>query len=213
MKNVFRHYFRPRTGDFEVLWTNALFSFDASVFLNVYGYSRDTREELVSFLEKNADRLRLPYQFGLEFARNRCSTIMKQVHNYRAVENVLIQIRKQQLTPHHHHPYLSEPHLRNYDDILSGLAHSREELRALITSDPFLDRLLVAFDGKLGPAPTETELQSLHDEAKTRYAENIPPGYADQKRKDVPDAYGDYVGWRQLIAISKQDAQNIILVI
>ncbi len=79
MKDAFRHYFRPTDAEIALLWQNALFSFDASVLLNVYGYSRDTREELISFLENNSDRLRLPYQFGLEFARNRCSTIMKQV--------------------------------------------------------------------------------------------------------------------------------------
>jgi hypothetical protein len=212
MKDAFRHYFRPTPSEFTNFWENALFSFDASVLLNIYGYSRETREQLILLLENYSRRIQLPHQFALEFARNRCSTIMKQVKNYHDAERELTQIKNKYLAPRRDHPYLSEPHLSNYDAILAALKKDREYLRALITEDPFLTRLLVVFEGKLGPAPTSDELPKLHEEAKERYASNIPPGYLDLKRKAAPEAYGDYIGWRQLMNISQKSSRDIILV-
>jgi PIN like domain len=212
MKDAFRHYFRPTGADFDGLWQNALFSFDDSVLLNIYGYSRDTREELISFLETNAVRLRLPYQFGLEYARNRCSTIMKQVKYYDDAMKALDIFRGKFLDPRHQHPYLKEPHRANFDAILADLATSRQEMRALITSDPYLDRLLLVFAGKVGAAPTDAELTAFHKEAKERYDANKPPGFADLKQKGAPGAYGDYVGWRQLISISKSESKGMLFI-
>jgi len=55
------------------LWADGLFSFDASGLLNIYGYSSETREQLVDFIERNAGRVRLAHQFGLE-SHNRASS-------------------------------------------------------------------------------------------------------------------------------------------
>ena len=79
------------------LWQHGLLSFDASVLLNVYGYSRKTRDDLVELIEKNALRVRLPHQFGWEFARNRSSVIVKQIHNYLKVEEALRKIRDEDI--------------------------------------------------------------------------------------------------------------------
>jgi PIN like domain len=86
MRKAFHQFFRPAPEKLSELWQHGLLSFDASVLLNVYGYSRKTRDDLVELIEKNAARARLPHQFGWEFARNRSSVIVKQVHNYLKVE-------------------------------------------------------------------------------------------------------------------------------
>jgi hypothetical protein len=213
MRNSFRHYFRPTDTDFEKLWASALFAFDASVLLNIYGYSNDTREALVEFVNNNANRLALPHQFGLEFARRRCSAIIKQVNNYQKMEGKLNDIREHFLDPKREHPHLTGEFRDKYDEILGELARRRKEMEGLITQDPYLEKLLRAFEGKVGAAPTKNELESLHNEARERYARGIPPGIADEKKKGVPAAYGDYIAWRQLMNISKISGKDIILII
>jgi PIN like domain len=117
----FHQYFRPTEADLLEFWTAGLFSFDASVLLNIYGYSSETREKLVDFIEKNAGRIRLPQQFGLEYARNRAAVIVKQVNNYLKVEKALREIRNIDIAPKRDHPYLSKKSLKAYEQIQNEL--------------------------------------------------------------------------------------------
>jgi hypothetical protein len=54
-------------------------------------------------------------------------------------------------------------------------------------------------------------LEKLHEKAKQRCAAKIPPGYADIKEKGEPGAYGDYIGWTQIIEISKDEKKPVVL--
>jgi len=194
------------------VWEHGLFSFDASVLLNVYGYSHETREELVTFLENNVTRVRLPYQFGVEYSRNRCKTIIKQVRNYREVEENLVRIKKDYISPQRDHPYLSNDALNAYNFVLEELGESRSAMEKLIGSDDYCERLLKVFEGKVGAKPSSESLEQMHKEAKERYEKQIPPGYLDLKKKDVPDAYGDYIAWQQLIHIAQSEKKGLVLV-
>jgi PIN like domain len=213
MRNAFRQYFKPTNSDLRDLWEHGLFSFDASVLLSIYGYSGETRQELVNFVEKNALRVRLPHQFGLEYARNRGSVIVKQVNKYLKVEKELKEIKDNDIAPKRDHPYLTKKSLRAYQAIQDELAKSRKAIEKLIGSDPYAERLLGVFDGRVGDCPTSEELSQLHSEAKNRYERKIPPGFSDLKKKDVPDAYGDYIAWHQLMQIAKAEKQDFILVV
>jgi hypothetical protein len=213
MRKAFRHYFKPLDAELRELWEHALFSFDASVLLNVYGYSNETRERLVDFIVKNAERVRLPHQFGLEYARNRSSVIVKQVNNYHKVEKQLREIRNVDIAPKREHPYLSKKSLKAYEQIQTELEQNRKAMEKLISSDPYAEKILAMLEGRVSPCPTSEELQQLHGEAKQRYEKLIPPGFEDVTQKDVPDAYGDYVGWHQLMQIAKAEERGVILVI
>src|SRR5579863_6651180 len=105
MRDCFRHFFRPPDADLTELWQSGLFSLDASVLLNVYGYSFDTSEKLLSLLEILKGRIWLPHQFGLEFARNRGSVVIKQISNYADTVKAFRQIKDQYLAPKHDHPF------------------------------------------------------------------------------------------------------------
>ena len=213
MRNAFRQYFKPTNADLRDLWEHGLFSFDASVLLSIYGYSGETRQELVNFVEKNALRVRLPHQFGLEYARNRGTVIVKQVNKYLKVEKELREIKDNDIAPKRDHPYLTKKSMKAYQAIQDELAKSRKAIEKLIGSDPYAEKLLAVFDGRVGSCPTPEELSQHHSEAKNRYDKKIPPGFSDLKKKDVPDAYGDYIAWHQLMQIAKAEKQDFILVV
>lgn len=213
MRAKFHQYFKPLESEIKTLWANGLFSFDASVLLNVYGYSDETCEDLVAFLEKNAERIRLPHQFALEFSRNRASVIIKQIDNHIAAEKDLKKILNVHFEPKRDHPYLSDEALSAFHGITQELSESREEMEGLLSYDPFCDRMLSVFNGRTGAEPTSEECAQFHKEAQQRYAALVPPGYCDLKQKPIPDAYGDCVAWMQLIQIAKTEKKDLVLAI
>ncbi len=213
MRDTFRRYFPPTDKELRALWSDGLISFDASVLLNVYGYSAETRDELVALIEQNASRIRLPHQFALEYCRDRSATIIKQVRNYLKVEKALQEILDNDLKPKRDHPFLSKSSLDAFAAIQAELKSSREQMEKLVGADPHSEKLLAALDGKVGAPPNAEELRILHDDAKRRYDNLTPPGYADLKKKDGPDAFGDCIGWKQLISIAQAEKKGFILVI
>jgi hypothetical protein len=213
MRKAFHQFFRPAPENLSDLWQHGLLCFDASVLLNVYGYSRKTRDELVELIEKNALRTRLPHQFGWEFARNRSSVIVKQVHNYLKVEDALRKIWEEEIDPKRDHPYLSKKASRAYQSIRTELEDSRRAMEKLVGADPYAERMFDIFDGRVGKCPTAEERSQMEAEAQKRYDNQIPPGFADVKDKGVPDCYGDCIAWLQLMEIAKAEKKGVILVI
>jgi PIN like domain len=210
MRKAFHQYFRPDEETLKSLWQKGLFSFDASVLLNLYGYSKKTRDELVSIFEEKANRVRLPHQFGLEYARNRTTVILKQVHNCLRVEDSLKKTQKE-IEAKRDHPFLTKKSARAYQAILSELEESRKAMEKLVGNDPYAEKLFKVFEGRVGKTPTKEELAQLEKEAEQRFANQIPPGFADVKEKGKAAA-GDYIGWKQLMEISKAESKGIILV-
>jgi hypothetical protein len=212
MKGSFSGFYRPTKGEFATLWSSAIIFVDANVLLNMYAYSETTREKLLSLLEALKERLRMPHQFALEYQRNRAKAIMEQVKNCADVEKQLRTLYEQQFEPKLKHPFLSNEMLADFNKIREALCTSRKALEGLFASDPYHDRITTLFDGKIGKAPTSEELQKLHEVAKERFDAQVPPGYADVKDKGEPDAYGDYIGWSQVLSLAKEAASPTILV-
>jgi hypothetical protein len=213
VKNAFRHYFPPTEADLKALWANAIFSFDASVLLNIYGYTPTTRDDLIGLLEQHSSRVRIPHQFAYEYSRNRSAVIIKQIHNYLNVEKEFQKIHDTLLAPKRDHPFLSKKRSSQFAQIREELAESRRNMEKLVSSDPFADKLLAIFEGRVGPRPDEKTLQTLQTVARQRYQQKTPPGYADLKEKGETEACGDYIGWQQLMDIATADKTDVILVI
>jgi hypothetical protein len=212
MRASLGHWFRISEEEEQKLWAEGLFSFDASTLLNIYGYSKETRSELVSLIEAQAARVRLPHQFGLEFSRNRPVVIIKQVNNYAKADKALQEFQKTHVAPKREHPHLSSEALTALERVKGELGAGKREMETMISADEFADKVLATFEGRLGPCPDAKELAELHDQARDRYDKKVPPGYADLKDKGAPEGYGDYIGWTQLIEISKKEARGFILV-
>jgi hypothetical protein len=212
MRTVLHQFFRPTRDDFKRLWKEALIAYDACVLLNLYGYSEDTRTDLISVIQHYADRSRLPHQFALEYARNRLSTIVKQIKNYQNTENDLKKIERDHLQPKTEHPFLSEASWKAFEGIQKELADKRRAIEQMVTNDEYADVVLATFEGRIGPSPSAAELSQFHSDATARFAAKKPPGYKDLGPKTVPDAYGDYIAWRQLMSIAASEKRDFILV-
>jgi len=212
MRTAFHQYFQPAETFIEQAWKDGFIAYDASALLNIYGYSTETRDGLVALIEKSAPRVHQPYQFGLEYARQRSSAILKQVGNYQSARRSLEDVR-QKIQGRNNHPFLSEASLTKYREILDEFSAQERELERLVGADPYAERLLKAFESRIGPKPSPERLMELHAQAQQRYDSKIPPGYEDQGEKPERDAYGDYIGWRQLMEIAMDVKSHALLVI
>ena len=212
MKSRFPGYYRPTPEEFRSLWGSCAFFVDANVLLDLYGYSKGTCEQLLTILETINDRLRIPYQFALEYQRNRARAIMQQVRNYVDVERTLRDVYEKGFKSKLKHPFLSDEMEEHFNNIRNGLKEGREKVEVLFSSDPYHARITKALAGRVGNSPDAETLKKLYENAAKRYADEIPPGYEDMKEKGEPDAYGDYIGWAQLLEMAEGEGKSAILV-
>lgn len=211
MRDALHEFFRPTKEEFQNLWAKALISFDASSLLNLYGYSSETKKELVEAYEKFSDRIILPYQFALEYSRNRAKVISKQISNFQKAQKDLDEL----LSKHNvrqEQPYLSENSKVAVESIRKELDEGKTKLERSMASDEDTDMLLKLFTGKIGSEPSADDLLAFHAEGKIRYDAELPPGFKDLKEKGEPDCYGDLVAWKQLMAIAIEKKSDVLLV-
>ena len=221
MRKAFSAYFPPTEDEFEALWQEALFSFDANVLLHIYRYSPKTREGLFRVLTELKDRVWITHQAGYEFAKDRPKVMMEQVSNFETMSRHVLGLAtslENQLSRHGWYAYLTEG-----TDFVSVLGNVAEKMNASIdrvrseypslSDDSLLDRLSKLLDGKIGEGFDNDRLQELYTEGQGRYDKKLPPGYEDVD-KEIPERYGDFILWRQLLdyAKSAKDKKPVILI-
>lgn len=75
MKNAIREYLELNSQEKNDLWGTATFVFDTNVFLNLYRYSNNTRNQLIESFEWLKKRIWMPYQVASEFCKDRYNVI------------------------------------------------------------------------------------------------------------------------------------------
>lgn len=66
------------------------------------------------------------------------------------------------------------------------------------------------FKGKVGDNISEKTINEYKEEGKKRYEDKIPPGYADNQKKE--NKYGDFIIWKEMKDKSKKDNKHIIFI-
>ena len=62
MRNAIAEYLEYSDEEKKILWENATFVFDTNVLLNLYRYSKETRDILLDSMKQIKDRVWMPYQ-------------------------------------------------------------------------------------------------------------------------------------------------------
>lgn len=89
MRNAFSGRYRPTQEEFDQLWDEGLFVFDANVLLNLYRYSPKARDQLISVLRTLSERSWLPHQAAEEFMERRLDVIQNRRKSYQELQNSL----------------------------------------------------------------------------------------------------------------------------
>jgi predicted nucleic acid-binding protein len=237
-EGFFFGYYAPTENQYDLLWKEAIIVLDANVLLDLYRLPPTAREEMLAVLTELKERLWIPYQVALEFQRQRLNVISTE---RRATEDALeaakslvdalkrkvdaLQIDKYGLGLDSV-PLIAdlEQANRKLIDAITTVHSSQLDIAA---SDPIRDRLDNILSDKIGPGPaTQAELDALTVDGDQRYADKIPPGYADADKDKNPSQaaffhnqikyqrkFGDLILWRRLLShVAKANVTSVLFV-
>ena len=216
MKDLFKGYYRPTEKEFQDLWNNSHFVFDANILLNIYRYSKQTRNLFIKILKKFEDRIWLPYQAAYEFHERRLGVIKQQREAYEKIDNSFDKLKKDMENNFSRHPYIKIENItsrieRLRKTINRDLNRIKQEHPDWLDKDSLLNSITDLFAEKVGKDYPLNRYNEIIKEGESRYNEKIPPGFKDDK-KEGAKKYGDLILWFQIIDKAKSDSKPIIFI-
>ncbi len=218
MKNTFKEYHQYTKQEFETLWRNCLFVFDANALLNMYRYSRETVDIYFKVLTKLKEKKQLwiPYQVGYEFYENRINVISQYEKSYDEILSVLENAKSDIETKYKDHPFLDLKRVNQ--EIREGLSSTEAVIKEAqrkhpkwLENDEVLEKINELFKGNIGENYDETKLCEIKKEGTERYDKKIPPGFKDNK-KDDNKKFGDLILWHQIIDKANESKRPIVFI-
>ena len=97
MKNAIREFLDLNEQEKQDLWNKATFVFDTNVYLNLYRYSKETRDTLLLAMKERSDRIWMPYQVAWEYMRKRPEVIADSQTRYSELEKEVLSSCKNKL--------------------------------------------------------------------------------------------------------------------
>ncbi|MFY9158457.1 PIN-like domain-containing protein [Aquirufa ecclesiirivi] len=218
MKEQFHGYFKPSKAEYNKLWDDSIFAFDANILLNLYRYSETTRNELLKVISLLNDRIWLPYQAAEEYFRNRISTTGGQAKEYDKVQNTLNELLSN-LGNKNRHPFIADALFKDleetFEKIKAEFEINKKILNNRIYSDEIQNKLAELFENRIGKAFGQHELDDIYKEGKMRYEAEIPPGFRDGNKDNSGNPhrkFGDLIIYNELISKAKSEKKSIIFV-
>jgi len=220
VKKLFSGYYKPNDEEFEKLWKDATIVLDTNVLLNLYRYTKETRDRLITILESIKDKLWLPHQIALEFHTNRLKVIGDQKEAYKTITSILDDYSKKitnEINNHRRHQLINTQHLltpvhESFSNAKAYINDISSKHPDLIENDEVLTKITNIFNNKVGEAFSEQQLASIFKSGEERYLKRIPPGYLDEKDKKGNEKFGDLIVWNQILDYAKEKKSSIILV-
>jgi hypothetical protein len=241
LKNSFKGFYNPTDSALDEAWKSdeTIFVFDTNVFLNLYGYAEQTRNDFFDLLESIGDKIWLPYQVGLEYQRRRLEVIRDEKGIFNKISDNLDKIEKvfkgdfEQLALSRRFPKLhdnteklSKEIHKSINAYKKSVTYWDDKQPCVRSHDNIRDKINTLTDGKLGnPPENQAWLDSLYSNGEERYSNKIPPGFKDANKAKSEDRYffydelkydrqfGDLILWMQLIEkASDENIKNVIFI-
>ncbi|EGQ8193966.1 hypothetical protein I7104_003128 [Vibrio parahaemolyticus] len=241
MRTIFKNFHNPSEAEISEIWKsqNTLIAFDTNVFLNLYSYTKQTREDFFKVLDKVKGQIWIPYHVGLEYQRRRLHVVSTEKAVFGKIDKNLDKISNvfkkdfNDLALKRRFPDLqsqTEKLEKDIDKLIEKYKTSVKEWdkqQACVRShDEIRNQLNHYFDERVGPEPkSQEDLDNTFAEGKQRFENKIPPGFEDSDKEYQDDAvfynqglkyerqYGDLLIWLQLIEKAKDESiHNVIFV-
>lgn len=226
MNNSFKEFF-PFKEDSIKVYEDSIIVLDTNVLLDLYRYNDQNRAKMFEILKTINDRLYMPHWVAYEFMKNKKNIILQKVEFADNLTNVInnkcSEIKNSFVNNSSITPYLkNEPELKAQLELLvSRMDNEIKELLKknesefsysyLTDNDPVLDRLTTIYEGRVGKAYSQEDITALSATGKERFDANIPPGHED-KKKSIPERYGDFFIWMDMIEYCKAKKTNLMFV-
>jgi PIN like domain len=215
----------PTETDYRRLLTDGIVVPDANVFLNLYRYNEQTRNDLFAVLRGVGDRLWVPHQVLIEFWRNREAVLQdprdtsitikelasqrdKAIGTFRSWAN-RVSLRSERTAE------LTEVLTQAFTAITSGVSeladNNASDFARDTNQDPVLQKLEPIMRGRVGAGLSKDERAEAIAEAKLRADSKTPPGYKDSG-KDLIASAGDYLVWHQTMRQAELEKRDVLFI-
>lgn len=234
---VFREFFYNEILDFKKLKSDTIVVFDTNTLLNIYRYSNDTRNKLISAIKSIEDFIWMPYQVGLEFNLNRRNVIsnlnkekeqrIKEIEGLMndAIKDLSQSVGKVSLKSTDANSRKKEiidfinKKIKEFENELQKEIDSLYEMLDL--SEDLASEIATIFNGRIGDCYSQEVLDIKLKDAVERYENKIPPGYKDANKNDVLNyngikfekKYGDLIVWHQILDMASDDKIKKVVLI
>lgn len=214
MIKLFPGFTKKTDIEIQELWKNGLITFDTNVILNLYSYSKETRDAILELVVKFKDRIFLTHQVALEYNRNKYEIISEQEKLHNAFLKSL-KIIDNDLNSKNKPPFLSDKLQQSLTSVFLNVEEevkkSISNFQEMLNQDPIFDKIVEIFENKITDKFSEEELVQIYKEGKLRYDKKTPPGYEDNKKSEE-HKFGDLVLWKQILNKAKTEKKAIILI-
>lgn len=221
----FEAYRTPTNDDYRDVLTDGLVVPDTNVFLNLYRYNQQTRNDLFAVLRGLGARLWVPSQVMTEFWRNRENVLQdprdieKTAKELAAKRDEAVNILRRWADrvglSSERGTDLREILLQAFGNVIDEIGKlaedNAEEFIRNTNKDPVLIELEGILCGRVGGALDETEYEQALAEAERRAEAKQPPGYMDFGKPGTTKA-GDYLVWLQIMKEAQCRQQNVLVV-
>lgn len=241
MEEIFKGFHNPSDQALIEAWSDddSLFIFDTNVFLNLYSYADQTRDDFFNVLNKLNDKVWIPYHVGLEYQFRRLKVIKNEKSVFNDLRKSLSKIEKifdddiKKLSLEKRFPKLHENTEKLHKDIVKGITAYKksvtywdEKQPCVRSHDTIRAKINKIFTNKVGKPPENQEiLDKLYEDGEARYEKKIPPGYEDSSKAnhESPHYYynslkyerrfGDLIIWKQIIDKAKDSGIKKVIFI
>lgn len=219
-------YRTPTDDDYQRVLSDGLVVVDTNVFLNLYRYTAQARQDYLDVLNALRNNLWIPERVVHEFWKCRESVL----HDPRSAEDTIKQLEdlnnKARVQINRWAKLASLPD-NEVSDLIKTVRESIDQVQRTIdehedelyedfaqdtNTDPVLRELESILDGKVGPPFDPAEFDELVKEGRRRVAAEIPPGFSDVKTKGLDGAYGDYLVWEQVLRQASSANRDVLFV-
>jgi hypothetical protein len=215
VKAEFPGYFPISDKASKAAWKDGIFSFDASVLLDLYRYSDETRQELLKLLKFLGDRLWVTQHAAQEFLDRRLSVIATQAKKYQESVASLDAIEASYKSSRGH-PFLTKSLLAEAETLFKKLRAylngKKSHLDQLSSKDPIQEEIAALLAGRIGAGFTTEKLREIFAAGEERYKSKIPPGYEDAKKPESENRFGDLIIWMELLEKAAEEQKIVTFV-
>ena len=196
MRELFDAFLKKTPEDFEELWTQCEFTFDANVLLDLYSAKASLVEEIFAVWSALEDRIFLTHQAGLEFYRNRPEVILRARGAYESICKLA-------------EDFPSAFSSAATEKLRELLTEEKEALGKFLEDDNIEARINKTFEGKVTDPLDDS--QQAYAAIESRYAARIPPGFADAGKGDY-HKYGDAIMWFLILRRARSTKKPVIFI-
>ncbi|MBM9547410.1 DUF4935 domain-containing protein [Leptospira sp. 201903074] len=215
MKKQFPGYYKQTEEEIKKIWKKAHLVFDTNILLNVYRFPDAYFSSLEKIIKAFEKKIWIPFIVAHEYNKNRDKVIKDSIDSYK---QILDEIGLSKTVSKLSELYQNRHPTIKIEDLSTLLNDTETKIKEYLSeskkkhydSNLILEKISNLFEGCIGEKMSESETELLREEAKKRYLNKIPPGYADLKSE--PDKYNDYLIWKSVITYSKKIKSDIIFV-